>query len=160
MGNFGRDRRGGGGGGRDFGRRDFGGNRGGRGGFGGGFDRDAGHREMFSAVCSNCGKDCQVPFRPSNGKPVYCSDCFEKMNGGRENSRRPERDNFRSPAPSFDQNKAQIDAINAKLDKILNILSPAPVVKEAEVKEEKVVEEVKPEKAKKVVKKAASKKKE
>jgi len=155
MGNFGRDRGGRGGGSRDFGRRDFGGR--GR-GFSGGFDRGSERREMFSAVCSNCGKDCQVPFRPSNGKPVYCSECFEKMNGGRDDSRRPERDNFRSPAPAFDQNKAQFEAMNAKLDKILNILAPAPIVKEAEVKEEKIVEEVKPEKAKKVVKKVASKK--
>lgn len=166
MANFGRDRRGGGGG-RDFGRRDFGGNRGGRGGFGGGFDRGGERREMFSAVCSNCGKDCQVPFRPSNGKPVYCSDCFEKMNGGRDDSRRPERDNFRSPAPAFDQNKAQFDAMNAKLDKILNILAPTttPVVvgkkiEPVSVKDSVEAKEIKPEKAKKVIKKAASKKKE
>lgn len=158
MGNFGRDRRGGGGGGRDFGRRDFGGR--GR-GFGGGFGRGGERREMFSAVCSNCGKDCQVPFKPSNGKPVYCSDCFEKMNGGREDSRRPERSEFRSPAPSFDQNKAQFDAMNAKLDKILSILAPAPVITEEKVTPiESADVEVKPVKTKKAVKKVTSKKKE
>jgi CxxC-x17-CxxC domain-containing protein len=31
---------------------------------------------MFPAVCSSCGKDTQVPFRPTSGKPVYCRDCF------------------------------------------------------------------------------------
>jgi CxxC-x17-CxxC domain-containing protein len=36
---------------------------------------------MFDAVCSNCGKDAKVPFRPTNGKPVYCSDCFRSMRG-------------------------------------------------------------------------------
>ncbi|MGH2511303.1 MAG: zinc-ribbon domain containing protein, partial [Candidatus Limnocylindrales bacterium] len=41
------------------------------GGYGGA--RDRGPREMFSATCSNCGKDAQVPFRPTSGKPVYCS---------------------------------------------------------------------------------------
>ena len=40
----------------------------------GGFER--GTREMFSATCSSCGREAQVPFRPSGAKPVYCSDCF------------------------------------------------------------------------------------
>lgn len=35
-----------------------------------------GQREMFAAVCANCGKECQVPFKPTEGKPVYCSECF------------------------------------------------------------------------------------
>lgn len=34
-------------------------------------------REMFSATCSACGKEAQVPFQPSGGKPVYCSACYE-----------------------------------------------------------------------------------
>ena len=56
---------------------------GGGGGGGGGYgSRDRGPREMFAATCSNCGKDAQVPFRPTSGKPVYCSDCFRSMRGG------------------------------------------------------------------------------
>ena len=47
---------------------------------GGGYDR--GPREMFSATCSSCGKEAQVPFRPTSGKPVYCSDCFRSQRGG------------------------------------------------------------------------------
>ena len=54
---------------------------GGGGGGGGGY-RDRGPREMFSATCSNCGREAQVPFRPTSGKPVYCSDCFRTMRGG------------------------------------------------------------------------------
>jgi CxxC-x17-CxxC domain-containing protein len=38
-------------------------------------------REMFTATCSNCGNEARVPFRPTNGKPVYCSDCFRSMRG-------------------------------------------------------------------------------
>jgi CxxC-x17-CxxC domain-containing protein len=53
---------------------------GGGGGGGGGY-RDRGPREMFSATCSNCGREAQVPFRPTSGKPVYCSDCFRSMRG-------------------------------------------------------------------------------
>jgi CxxC-x17-CxxC domain-containing protein len=60
----------------------YGGDRGGygggdRGGYGGGGGYERGPREMFSATCSNCGKEAQVPFRPSGDKPVYCSDCFQ-----------------------------------------------------------------------------------
>jgi CxxC-x17-CxxC domain-containing protein len=54
------------------------GDSGGGGGYssgGGGYDR--GPREMFSATCSSCGREAQVPFRPTSGKPVYCSDCFK-----------------------------------------------------------------------------------
>lgn len=53
---------------------------GGGGGYGGGGSRGA--REMFSATCSSCGKEAQVPFRPSGDKPVYCSDCFQQRGGG------------------------------------------------------------------------------
>ena len=40
-----------------------------------------GPREMYSAICSSCGKEAQVPFQPSNDKPVYCSDCFQQRGG-------------------------------------------------------------------------------
>ena len=58
-----------------------GGGGGGYGGGGGGY-RDRGPREMFNATCSNCGNEAKVPFRPTSGKPVYCSDCFRTMRGG------------------------------------------------------------------------------
>jgi len=55
----------------------------GGGGGGGGFgNRSSGPREMFTATCSSCGREAKVPFRPTNGKPVYCSDCFRSQRGG------------------------------------------------------------------------------
>lgn len=54
-----------------------GGGYGNRGGGGGGAPR-----EMFAATCSGCGREAKVPFRPTNGKPVYCSDCFRSQRGG------------------------------------------------------------------------------
>ena len=42
---------------------------------GGGFDRP---REMHKAVCADCKKECEVPFKPSGDRPVYCRDCFSK----------------------------------------------------------------------------------
>ena len=57
------------GGGSSYGSSSYGG--------GGGYGR--GPREMHDAVCAQCGKDTQVPFRPSGDRPVYCSDCFSKQ---------------------------------------------------------------------------------
>ena len=68
-----------GGGGGGYGGGGYGGGGGGGGGYGA---RDRGPREMFSATCSSCGKEAQVPFRPTSGKPVYCSDCFRSQRGG------------------------------------------------------------------------------
>jgi CxxC-x17-CxxC domain-containing protein len=34
-------------------------------------------REMFTTICSECGKETQVPFKPTEGKPVYCRECFQ-----------------------------------------------------------------------------------
>lgn len=39
----------------------------------GGVRRD---RQMFPAICDECGQETMVPFQPSGNKPVYCSDCF------------------------------------------------------------------------------------
>ncbi len=40
-------------------------------------------REMYPAVCAQCGKDTQVPFQPRGDRPVYCSDCFSKQPSSR-----------------------------------------------------------------------------
>lgn len=55
-----------------------GGGRGGRGGFGGG---GAGPKQMFDAVCAECGAQTTVPFKPAQGRPVYCRDCFRAHRG-------------------------------------------------------------------------------
>jgi CxxC-x17-CxxC domain-containing protein len=52
-------------------------------GFGGGGGGGRGPREMYPATCSNCGRETQVPFQPRGDKPVYCSECFETVRGGR-----------------------------------------------------------------------------
>jgi len=38
-------------------------------------------REMHNAKCAKCGKQCQVPFKPNNEKPVLCIDCYKKSKG-------------------------------------------------------------------------------
>lgn len=49
-------------------------------GYGGGYERR--ERQMYPAICSDCGKETQVPFQPRGDRPVYCSDCFALQRGG------------------------------------------------------------------------------
>ena len=35
-------------------------------------------REMHKATCSECNSECNVPFKPTTGKPVYCRECYSK----------------------------------------------------------------------------------
>lgn len=51
--------------------------------------------EMFQATCDECGNSCEVPFKPTSGKPVYCSDCFQKQNGGNDRRGGDRRDDRR-----------------------------------------------------------------
>lgn len=69
-------------------------------------------KQLFSATCAKCGNDCEVPFRPSGGKPVYCSNCFEKK--GAEHTMNTGFNN---------QFKDQFSELNAKLDLILKTLN-------------------------------------
>jgi CxxC-x17-CxxC domain-containing protein len=144
----------------------FGGNRGG--GFGGGRpsfgggrpsfnrggNRDGGSREMFPATCSSCHKACEIPFRPSGDRPVYCRDCFGSQEGstpdtrGRRDERGGEARFVRKEhTPSFSTPKApvedkrieglkrQLDDVNVKVDQILHLLNAKnAVVLPAEVK--------------------------
>jgi CxxC-x17-CxxC domain-containing protein len=42
--------------------------------------RSSSSRQMYKAVCADCGTSTEVPFEPRQGRPVYCRDCFEKRN--------------------------------------------------------------------------------
>ena len=122
-----------------------------KGGRSGGFDRrDRGRdrrserREMHSAICDKCGKECEVPFKPTEGKPIYCDDCFK--NKSREAG---SRSGFGKP--SGKPSNENLDQINRKLDRILKILGSGKeqAEKKPEFKKpkniEKVIEEEKPE---------------
>jgi CxxC-x17-CxxC domain-containing protein len=106
-----------------------GGSRFGGGGFGG---RDSGRferrpLEMHDATCDKCKKQCQVPFRPSGDKPVLCSDCFR--NEGPRDRGRP----FSPRASSSGMSSEQFTKINAKLDKIIQILDNLEVETEEDL---------------------------
>lgn len=51
------------------------------GGFRRGFRRSFGPREMHNITCSECGKEDQVPFKPKEGIPVLCKECYFKKKG-------------------------------------------------------------------------------
>jgi CxxC-x17-CxxC domain-containing protein len=40
-------------------------------------------KEMHKAVCAECGKECEVPFKPDPSRPVYCRDCWSKKRNTR-----------------------------------------------------------------------------
>ena len=108
-------------------------------------------KKMFKAVCDKCHKDCEVPFKPTTDKPIFCSDCFRKEDG-RENGNKK---------VSLDQYKKEFEALNNKLDSILSILSfKAPVEEKIKkvVKKEVEVAKVEEVEIPKKVKKAAPKK--
>jgi len=116
-----------------------GGDRGGRPSFGGGRGGDRGPVTMHKAVCDECHKSCEVPFRPSGDKPIYCSDCFSSKRG--DDDRAPRRDfgndrprrdfgdrpaapSFSKPAaaPANDDMKNYFREINVKLDRLTSAI--------------------------------------
>ena len=98
-------------------------------------DRDSRRPSLHDAVCDKCGKDCQVPFRPSGDKPIYCSDCFEKKGGGASNRSTGRRSfgdrDARRPSPGNIDNRSisqlveKIEMVNNKLNTIIDLLSSA-----------------------------------
>ncbi len=86
----------------------------------GGFrDRDSGsferrRPEMHEVTCDKCGKQCEVPFKPTGDKPVFCSDCFRSEGGSSSSSR--------NNSSSSGISQEQYNEINSKLDKILELL--------------------------------------
>ena len=126
--------------------------------------------ELFPAVCSECRRDCEVPFRPTGDKPVYCRDCFSKQrhvpgrnsngaDGPRADFRRdalPQREHQTEYAGSselprrtrsqndggIDALRRQLDSLESKLDHILALVSKKPEVSASETPIVKVATQV------------------
>ena len=157
---------------KSFGGSDFGGKKAfGKFGQGGGGEQ----KEMFSAVCATCNKACEVPFRPSGDRPVYCRDCFSASRGDApradfvRNGGRGFDSRNSTPTPSFaphapkaqggtgtDELKRQIDAVHNKLDVIVKMIQglapmePSPEVSEGQSAPAKMAKKpAKPKKTKK-----------
>lgn len=150
-----------------FSRRD-----GGRVGFGGG--RDRGPVTMHQTICAQCGKPCEVPFKPTSGRPVYCNDCFrgkKETGSDRNGDRFPQKnyDNYKTPIkPDFGSDigkgnnyelKKQLEILNVKMDRLIKAVETMANIKPLVVKE-KAKEAIKTTpviKAKKSIKKTSKK---
>ena len=74
--------------------------------------RSGGDLEFTKVICSDCGVECEVPFKPTSSKPVYCNDCFEKKN----------KRGFDRPSNRNQPSNRDLDIINEKLNKIMAAL--------------------------------------
>lgn len=144
---------------------------GGGGGFGGAPRGDFSRpKEMHQATCANCGKGCEVPFRPNGKKPVFCKECFTsgKTEGSSQGFSRPDS----APRPAYrpegrpdsrphggevrtEDLKPRLEAIDAKLNTLMKMVEglkhTAPAAKEGVSAAVKAA--LKPKKTKKVSKK-------
>ncbi|PIU10429.1 hypothetical protein COT27_03095 [Candidatus Kuenenbacteria bacterium CG08_land_8_20_14_0_20_37_23] len=133
-----------------LGARDFGGR---------GFDgKESSRTNLYHAVCDKCGNHCEVPFKPSGGKPVYCNACFAKNRGKDSCSD--------SQIRNKDRFGEELENINIKLDKILQSfalradkkLTPFADEPIVEVFKEEAVEDAKKSRPRKVTIKVVAKK--
>jgi len=44
---------------------------------------DPSGRQLYNVTCATCGKQAQVPFKPTGDRPVYCRDCYMEQRKGR-----------------------------------------------------------------------------
>ena len=72
-----------------------------------GRDNEGFEKKMHRVTCDKCGEACEVPFRPTGDKPVYCSRCFRKNES----------------TPSGKPSRNDLDEVNEKLDKIMRALN-------------------------------------
>jgi len=133
---------------------------------------------MHQAVCNQCGKSCEVPFRPTEGKPVYCNVCFEtkkKTGDDRGGDRFPQKsfNSYKAPIRSDfggntgrsnnDELKKQLEILSGKIDQLIKIVesiknnNPLMLEKGVKAKVKKVKEIEKKILVIKPIKKAAKK---
>lgn len=89
------------------------------------------NNEIHKTTCADCGKMCEVPFKPNGKKPVYCQNCFAK-NGGQVTtnhfSTRPRPTFAAPPARPQQDSKAltdlsrQVEELNTKIDKLTEMV--------------------------------------
>jgi CxxC-x17-CxxC domain-containing protein len=104
--------------------------------FGRSSNKDSGF-ELHEVTCDKCGMKCDIPFKPTNNKPVYCRSCFRKNEGlesiagpdrfesrGRDREFKPRFEEFKSTNTTSNASppSEDLDKINRKLDKIMKAL--------------------------------------
>ena len=104
---------------------------------------------LHEATCAECGKACEVPFIPIQGKPVYCKECFNNQGGSNSQNRNGgggdrfvKRDFNTRPTtrPQFDNRgnsdavTRQLEAVNSKLERLIKIVETMAPPKTVEPK--------------------------
>ena len=114
-------------------------------------ERSGGFRDkqMHDAVCDACGENCQVPFRPTSGKKIYCSNCFDKNGGTNKGGR-----NLTNKTEYSDH----LDAIHTKLNMIMDALGLDGSKKQRKEKAKKLATKKEKKETKKAEKPVAKKK--
>lgn len=151
----------------------FGSNKFGNGGRRSHGNRAGGRPELFPAICSECKKNCEVPFRPTGEKPVYCRECFSKQrqipgrNSNGADGPRPDfrRDTIPQPEYAKPQNndgvnalKRQLDSLESKINRLLELANKKPEIPDPVAPVVKITPEtVKTAKAKTPARKTAKK---
>ena len=132
-----------------------------RGSFGG----DDRQPQIFKATCADCQKSCEVPFRPSGDRPVFCSDCFGEKRGASEDTRSnfESRSTYRDAAkPAAAKPSVDLSVVLAKLDTLIAAVEKLTAAQKEfaqPVVAEVATEETVAPKAKKVAKKTVAEKK-
>lgn len=101
------------------------------------FDKPRFEKQLFRATCASCGKPCEVPFKPTGERPVFCRDCFQQQGADQPQAwhqrirtsdysgeRKPSdfRNERLAPRPAEPQLAQELAAISVKLDRILRAL--------------------------------------
>ncbi len=135
----------------------------------GGKDARFDDRPMFETTCADCGNRCEVPFRPTGDKPVFCKDCFGGKKGKDFGTKKHDQFSKTFGSGKPDRSNENFEKLNAKLERIIKLLEamgqkkePAKeAVKEApktETPKASVKKEIVAEKPKKAPKAAKPKK--
>lgn len=129
-------------------------------------DRAPRENKSYPAVCSDCGKACDVPFRPDGVKPVLCRDCYSKkapatnMSAGRDRfTSNEQRGHTATPVAAVAEINLITKQLTALEEKVNQILELIKVSEKLATTIPELAEEVKPKKvtAKKVAKVAEKK---
>lgn len=82
---------------------------------------------LYKATCTACKAQCEVPFKPTHGKDIFCSDCFrgtDKQSPRTSSSRDFRKGSDTSPSrpESAGALEAQIQTLIRKIDKLTSLI--------------------------------------
>lgn len=86
-----------------------------------GDDRFEDRPPLHDATCDSCHQPCQVPFRPTGVRPVYCRNCFKK--DGDSPKRFGDKRSFSGRSEGSGDMEQRLKSIEKKIDLILEAIT-------------------------------------